>query len=129
MADEVHTEAQGELAEPQEKLDPETRARRAAALTLVRKYGDPVLRSQALEIDRFDDALIEEVRRMGRLMHDAYGIGLAATLTSIGLALVAGRGALERRVGGRAWRWLPIASASVLGILGLIVTLRGLRSW
>ena len=57
MSDEVHTEAHGEVAEPQERLDPETRARREAALKLVRKYGDPVLRSRALEIERFDDAL------------------------------------------------------------------------
>jgi peptide deformylase len=79
MSDEVHTEAHGQVAEPQDKLDPETRARREAALRLVRKYGDPVLRSRALEIDRFDAALVDEVRRMGKLMHDAYGIGLAAT--------------------------------------------------
>ena len=79
MADEVHTEAHGQVAEPQERLDPEARQRREAALKLVRKYGDPVLRARALEIVHFDDALVEEVRRMGRLMHDAYGIGLAAT--------------------------------------------------
>ena len=30
-------------------------------------------------MERFDDALREEVRRMGQLMHDALGIGLAAT--------------------------------------------------
>jgi peptide deformylase len=83
MSDEVHTEAHGQVAEPQEKLDPETRARREAALKLVRKYGDPVLRSRALEIDRFDDSLVEEVRRMGRLMNDAYGIGLAATQVGV----------------------------------------------
>jgi peptide deformylase len=79
MAEEVHTEAHGEVAEPQERLDPETRARREAALKHVVKYGDPALRSVARPIDRFDDALVEEVRRMGHLMHDAYGIGLAAT--------------------------------------------------
>src|SRR3954464_14843447 len=79
MSDEVHTEAHGQVAEPQQKLDPEARARREAALKHVRKYGDPVLRSRALEIERFDDALIDEVLRMGSLMHDAYGIGLAAT--------------------------------------------------
>src|SRR3954470_122722 len=79
MADEGHTDAHGQVAEPSERLDPETRARREAALKLVRKYGDPVLRSRALEIAHFDDALRDEVRRMGRLMHDAYGIGLAAT--------------------------------------------------
>jgi peptide deformylase len=83
MSEEVHTEAHGEVAEPTERLDPETRARREAALKHVRKYGDPVLRSRALEIDRFDDALLDEVQRMGKLMHDAYGIGLAATQVGI----------------------------------------------
>jgi peptide deformylase len=83
MAEDVHTEAHGEVAEPPERLDPETRARRAAALKLVRKYGDPVLRSRALEVDRFDDSLVQEVRRMGRLMNDAYGIGLAATQVGV----------------------------------------------
>ncbi len=61
------------------ELDPEVKARRDAALRMVRKYGDPVLRSRALEIDRFDDRLVEETRRMGQLMNDALGIGLAAT--------------------------------------------------
>jgi peptide deformylase len=79
MSDEVQIETHGEVAEPQERLDPETRARREAALKHVRKYGDPVLRARALEIEHFDDALRDEVRRMGELMHDAYGIGLAAT--------------------------------------------------
>jgi peptide deformylase len=83
MADEQHTEAHGQVAEPQEKLDPEARARREAALKLVRKYGDPVLRSRALEVERFDDSLVEEVRRMGHLMSDAYGIGLAATQVGV----------------------------------------------
>src|SRR3954453_14166411 len=83
MSDEVHTEAHGEIAEPQERLDPEARARREAALKHVRKYGDPVLRSRALEIDRFDGSLIDEVQRMGALMHDAYGIGLAATQVGV----------------------------------------------
>jgi peptide deformylase len=69
--------------EPHARLDPETRARRDAALKLVRKYGDPVLKSRALEIDRFDDALRDEVRRMGQLMHDSLGIGLAATQVGV----------------------------------------------
>jgi peptide deformylase len=69
--------------EPHARLDPETRARRDAALRLVRKYGDPVLKSRALEIDRFDEALREEVRRMGQLMHDSLGIGLAATQVGV----------------------------------------------
>ena len=61
------------------ELDPETRARRDAALRRVRKFGDPVLRTTALPVDRFDESLASEVEQMGELMHDALGIGLAAT--------------------------------------------------
>src|SRR6185437_4433607 len=61
------------------ELDPETRARRDAALRHVRKFGDPVLRTSALPVDRFDESLAHEIERMGELMHDALGIGLAAT--------------------------------------------------
>src|SRR5215213_6998410 len=64
-------------------LDPEIRARRDAALRLVRKYGDPVLRSRALEITRFDERLVDEARRMAQVMHDALGIGLAATQVGV----------------------------------------------
>jgi peptide deformylase len=64
---------------PRDRLDPETRARREAALRHVRVYGDPVLRTRARPVERFDAALAEEVQRMGRLMDDAIGIGLAAT--------------------------------------------------
>jgi peptide deformylase len=65
------------------ELDPETRARRDAALRHVRKFGDPVLRTTALPVDRFDESLASEVQRMGELMHDALGIGLAATQLGI----------------------------------------------
>ena len=65
--------------EHQERLDPETRARREGALRHVRMYGDPVLRSRAREIGVFDAALADEVQRMAKLMDDALGIGLAAT--------------------------------------------------
>jgi peptide deformylase len=69
-----------EVAEQEHSpLDAETRARRDAALRLVRKHGDPVLRSRALAVATFDDGLREQVRRMGQLMHEALGIGLAAT--------------------------------------------------
>jgi peptide deformylase len=98
MADDVHTEAHGQVAEPQERLDPEARARREAALKHVRKYGDPVLRSRALEIERFDASLIDEVRRMGELMHDAYGIGLAATQLGVMHRLLVYRTEMEGAV-------------------------------
>jgi peptide deformylase len=60
-------------------LDPEVAARRDAALSHVRKYGDPVLRAKARPVDRFDESLRSEIERMGGLMGDALGIGLAAT--------------------------------------------------
>jgi peptide deformylase len=75
---DVEVEREQDAPEPAE-LDPETRARRDAALAHVRKLGDPVLRASALEVERFDDALRLEVQRMGELMHDALGVGLAAT--------------------------------------------------
>lgn len=66
-----------------DELDPEARARRDAALRHVRKLGDPVLRASAVEVERFDDALRAEIERMGELMHDALGVGLAATQLGI----------------------------------------------
>jgi peptide deformylase len=68
-----------EDAPPVAELDPETRARRDAALRHVRKLGDPVLRATALPVERFDEQLEQEIERMGELMHDALGVGLAAT--------------------------------------------------
>jgi peptide deformylase len=61
------------------RLDPEVEARRAAALARVRKFGDPALRTRARRVDRFDDALLDEVERMGEIMDGALGVGLAAT--------------------------------------------------
>jgi peptide deformylase len=61
------------------ELDPETRARRDAALAYVRKLGDPVLRAKAVPVERFDERLAQEAQRMGELMQDALGVGLAAT--------------------------------------------------
>lgn len=61
-----------------EVLDPQVAARRAAALAHIRRFGDPVLKSRATAVDRFDDALLAQIDRMAGLMHDALGIGLAA---------------------------------------------------
>src|SRR4051794_37561780 len=81
MADEPIEVHEDEERAP--ALDPETRARRDAALRMVRRYGDPVLRSRAVPVDRFDERLLDETRRMGQLMHDALGIGLAATQVGV----------------------------------------------
>src|SRR5918995_4366219 len=79
MASEQQTAAPEEAETHQDRLDPETRAKREAALRHVRKYGDPALRTRARPVEVFDAALADEVRRMGELMDDALGIGLAAT--------------------------------------------------
>jgi peptide deformylase len=78
---EPEAEVEPEPKEPE--LDPETVARRDAALAQIRRFGDPVLRTKARPIDRFDDALREEVARMGELMDDAIGVGLAATQVGV----------------------------------------------
>lgn len=75
---DVEVEREPDAPEPEE-LDPETRARRELALRQVRKFGDPVLRATAVPVERFDERLKSEVQRMGELMHDALGVGLAAT--------------------------------------------------
>jgi peptide deformylase len=64
-------------------LDPKVLERRRAALAHVRKLGDPILRTKARPVERFDRALRDEVKRMRVLMHDALGIGLAAPQVGI----------------------------------------------
>ena len=79
--DEERENVEVEVAEPEEDapaLDPEAEARRIAAMSFVRKLGDPVLKSSATPVDRFDDSLRKQVSRMIGIMGDAYGVGLAA---------------------------------------------------
>ncbi len=75
MADEQLEED----VEERRPLDPEVAARRSAALRFVRQFGDPVLKSKARPVERFDDELRTEIEQMGQLMADSLGIGLAAT--------------------------------------------------
>ena len=58
--------------------DPELEARRMAAMSFIRRFGDPVLKSEATPVDRFDDSLRSQVSRMAGIMGDAMGVGLAA---------------------------------------------------
>jgi peptide deformylase len=69
--------------EPEEELDPEVAERRRVALSQVRQFGDPVLRTKARPVQHFDDALRTEIKRMGALMNDALGVGLAATQVGV----------------------------------------------
>ena len=64
-------------------IDPEVVARRDAALAHVRRLGDPILRTKARRVERFDEDLRSEVRRMSVLMGDALGVGLAAPQVGI----------------------------------------------
>ena len=68
-------------AEDQEELERE--ARRLLALSRIRQYGDTVLRMKAREVETFDDDLERLVERMTALMHEANGVGLAATQVGV----------------------------------------------
>src|SRR3954451_14843315 len=74
--------------EEEERLDPELAARRAAAMSFIRRYGDPVLKSRATPVDRFDDSLRTQVSRMGAIMNDALGVGLAAPQVGVSQRLL-----------------------------------------
>jgi len=69
-------------------LDPEVEARRAAAMSFIRRLGDPVLKSRATPVDRFDESLRRQVSRMAGLMNDALGVGLAAPQLGISQRLL-----------------------------------------
>jgi peptide deformylase len=70
----------GEAGEVREqKLDAEAEARRRVALAQIRQYPDPALRMRANEVTDFGDGLAQLVERLEHLLHDANGVGLAAT--------------------------------------------------
>jgi peptide deformylase len=81
-------EGEGEHEESTEdELEPAARAeiegRRRVALAQIRQYPDAVLRLRANEVDRFDESLARLADRMAALMHDARGVGLAATQVGV----------------------------------------------
>jgi peptide deformylase len=79
MAEELDREQlEGAETEEMPALDPEVEARRIAAMSFIRRLGDPVLKSRATAVDRFDESLRRQVGRMAGLMSDALGVGLAA---------------------------------------------------
>jgi peptide deformylase len=63
--------------------DAEQLARKRIAFAQIRQYGDAVLRMRAGEVEVFDDELLRVSERMTALMHDADGVGLAATQVGI----------------------------------------------
>ena len=69
--------------EEDEAQEAERVARKRIALAQIRQYGDPVLRMSAGEVEAFDEELSRVAERMTSLMHDADGVGLAATQVGI----------------------------------------------
>jgi len=65
------------------RAEAEAEAIRHYALAQIRQYGDPALRLSAREVTEFDDDLRRLVDRMMALMHDAQGVGLAATQVGV----------------------------------------------
>ena len=92
MAEDEYNRELAERAEEVEDtspaLDPALEARRVAAMSFIRHLGDPVLKSRATEVDRFDEALQGQVARMAGLMQDAIGLGLAAPQLGISQRLL-----------------------------------------
>lgn len=70
------------------QLDPEVEARRVAAMSFIRRYGDPVLKSRATPVDRFDDAFRTQASRMAGIMADSLGVGLAAPQLGVSARLL-----------------------------------------
>jgi peptide deformylase len=65
------------------ELDAQSQARRRVALAQIRQYPDAVLRMRAREVEHFDDDLARLAEKMAHLMHDARGVGLAATQVGV----------------------------------------------
>ena len=82
MAEDVEKIEEEERPAPP-PVDPEVLRRRDEALRYVRKLGDPILKTKARPVERFDAELRDEVARMAVLMNDALGIGLAAPQVGI----------------------------------------------
>jgi peptide deformylase len=81
MPEEQELESvEAEATEDEERppLDPEVEARRMAAMSFIKRLGEPVLKSRATPVDRFDDSLRSQVSRMAGIMDDSLGVGLAA---------------------------------------------------
>ena len=72
----------GDVADERER-DAQARARRRVALAQIRQYPDAVLRMPARPVARFDDDLARLADKMGHLMSDAQGVGLAATQVGV----------------------------------------------
>jgi len=69
--------------EHEHELELEREARRLIALSRIRQYGDPALRMRGREVEEVDDDLRRLAERMTDRMHEAQGVGLAATQVGV----------------------------------------------
>jgi peptide deformylase len=83
VSEHEHDHDHGAPTDEEARAEAERLVRKEVALAQIRQYGDPVLRMRAAEVEAFDDELERITRRMAELMHDAEGIGLAATQIGI----------------------------------------------
>jgi peptide deformylase len=81
--DHEHEDHDGGELDAEEEAELELQARRLVALSRIRQYGDPVLRMKARDVDGIDDDLVRLAERMTTLMHEAQGVGLAATQVGV----------------------------------------------
>jgi peptide deformylase len=77
--DHDHDHGHDEHEHADELREAEVAALRVHALAQIRQYPDVALKLAANEVTEFNDDLRRLVERMERLMHDAQGVGLAAT--------------------------------------------------
>ncbi len=81
--DHEHEHDDEPLTDAEARAEAERLVRKEVALAQIRQYGDPVLRMRAGEVETFDEELARITARMIELMHDADGVGLAATQIGI----------------------------------------------
>ncbi len=81
--DHDHDHDHEDAVQEDEERELELEARRILALGRIRQYGDPVLRMKAREIETVDDDVRRLAERMTALMHEAQGVGLAATQVGV----------------------------------------------
>src|SRR4051812_28830497 len=74
-----HTHDHDDADAQREFEEAQVDAMRRRALAQIRQYPDVALRMKAHDVTEFDEDLVALVERMQHLMHDAQGVGLAAT--------------------------------------------------
>lgn len=80
---DVRPDAEGGEVHAERELDAQAQERRRVALAQIRQYPDAALRMRAREVAQFDEDLARLAEKMVHLMHDARGVGLAATQVGV----------------------------------------------